>query len=461
MNYNLCDENWIPVLYRNGQFKEVGIVQALQEAGQISQIAASNPMDRVALLRFLLAIVYWCQGNPPAEDEKERILADGQFPKNWFGKLEQKKELFNLLGDGQRFLQDISAQRKRPITDLIHEVPAGNNFWHFNHAIDYHHGLCPACCARGLLRLPLFHVSGLPDLKSGINGVPPIYVMPLGKTLLETLRLNWRQHGGDLGVPAWEDCRMTPPTDAPVPLLTGLTVLSRRVYLHDPSESDECCIGCGKRVGELILSCEFQSAGSLENRHWKDPHVVYSSSDKAVKAPNLEDELIADSPWCQLFSAVSFPDESRGLTLFITGFSTSKAKYVDVWERTCKIGATNPDSVRQWKETVDNLRRLKPKDWDAMEPKGRKYTGIRAGVTAMTPHVETQVSRRIPELTANDGETDFQEGLQEYRKAIGILASSLYPNATSEHLDRQRQLQEAVRLARPRKSLAKKERKER
>jgi hypothetical protein len=50
MNYNLLDEPWIPVLYHNGDWKRVGIRQALAEAGRIRQIAASNPMGLFAQL---------------------------------------------------------------------------------------------------------------------------------------------------------------------------------------------------------------------------------------------------------------------------------------------------------------------------------------------------------------------------------------------------------------------------
>ncbi|MDP8239698.1 MAG: type I-E CRISPR-associated protein Cse1/CasA [Candidatus Hatepunaea meridiana] len=49
MCYNLLEENWIPVLYHNGDWKRVGIRRALEDAGNIRQIAASNPMDRVHL----------------------------------------------------------------------------------------------------------------------------------------------------------------------------------------------------------------------------------------------------------------------------------------------------------------------------------------------------------------------------------------------------------------------------
>jgi hypothetical protein len=50
MNYNLLDEKWIPVLYRDGRYERVGIRKALEDAGRIRQIAASNRMERVAEL---------------------------------------------------------------------------------------------------------------------------------------------------------------------------------------------------------------------------------------------------------------------------------------------------------------------------------------------------------------------------------------------------------------------------
>ena len=56
-NYNLLEEKWIPVLRSNGKFDHVGIYTALNEADRIRCIAAGNPMDRMAILRFLLAYI--------------------------------------------------------------------------------------------------------------------------------------------------------------------------------------------------------------------------------------------------------------------------------------------------------------------------------------------------------------------------------------------------------------------
>ena len=40
MTYNLLDEQWIPVLYRNGDCERVGIRQALSGAGRIRRVVA-------------------------------------------------------------------------------------------------------------------------------------------------------------------------------------------------------------------------------------------------------------------------------------------------------------------------------------------------------------------------------------------------------------------------------------
>ncbi len=61
MTYNLLREPWIPVLRHDGMFLRLGIIDALSQAHLIREIASSNPMDRVAIFRLLLSILYWCK----------------------------------------------------------------------------------------------------------------------------------------------------------------------------------------------------------------------------------------------------------------------------------------------------------------------------------------------------------------------------------------------------------------
>lgn len=456
-SFNLVVERWIPVLRDSGVNDRVNIREAMTEAGHIRQIAASNPMDRVALLRFLLAILYWCRGNPPSDNVMNRILTAGTFPSNWFEKLERQKNCFNLMGDGKRFYQDQDSvnRRERPVTDLLQEIPTGNNFWHFRHSTDRKNGLCLACCALGLLRLPLFSVSGLPDLKSGINGTPPIYVMPVGPSLLHTLCLNWTK-SSPLGTPTWEKPDAHPRNDQSVPLLLGLTMLSRRVWLHDSVAPEGACIGCGRLETELVAACEFQSAGNQANNFWIDPHVVYvdkpKAGRKALTTPDLTKRFFQmDKPWAPLFkgiceSPISQPYQTA-FRLLIVGFATEKAKNIDVWERTCIMphpglaDAQADGSVEKfsiWQDEGNKLFvRLKPKD----SKKVRELDAV--AVTAIRPHIESRVSAEVSDLLTQPNSA-WPKAVDKYRQMLPTIAKSLAPGFTTRAVQRQNQISIAL-----------------
>lgn len=446
-NYNLLAKRWIPVLWTGGKFGRVGIRKALQEAGRIRQIAASNPMDNVAILRLLLALLYWCKGNPP--DEGRGVSGDSSIA-DWFSKLDANRDCFNLLGEGTRFYQDRRAERSRASTDLIQEIPTGNNFWHFRHSTDGMNGLCAACCAMGLLRLPLFSVSGLPDLKAGINGTPPIYVVQLGISLLETLCLNWVPRV-ELGDPAWVQPDIFPGPAAPVPLLTGLTLLSRRVWLHEPSGPPDRCVCCGAMEPALIRTCEFQTAGKQENNLWNDPHVVYLDRNprKAFKAPDLTaaGKFRMDRPWLDLLTRIvetaKFGLADDPTSLLVVGFATDKAKNIDVWERTIGLPSTGSKSqetaslIQRWQTEGSSLaRRIRPPNEKAS---ARKHIEIPATLDAVRPHVENRVSARLGELMAGAAGA-WNHAAAEYHPMMNVIAQSLSPGFTTAAVSRRKQI---------------------
>lgn len=450
MNYNLLEQKWIPVLWKNGNADRVSIIEALTQAGQIRQIAASNPMDRVAILRFLLALLYWCKGNPP--DDKGSISS---FPSDWFKKLDEHRGCFNLLGDGERFYQDPTAKRRRPVTVLLQELPAGNNFWHLRHSTDNRSGLCPACCALGLLRLPLFSVSGLsgpgePNLMAGINGVPPLYVVPWDKSLLKTLIANWTAHP-NIGTPSWVHHGGVPNTDADVPLLTGLTLLPRRVHLHEPIKAGDACTGCGLTDLPLIHACEYQTAGKQENNRWNDPHAVYLDGEtrKAMRAADLtaSARFRMDRPWPDLVARLL--ESGKSGTLLVVGFATHQAKNIDVWERSIEM-RTSASASETAPALVNNWRL---QGW-AMEKKleriQRSETEGAALIAAIRPHVEAKVSENAAKLISG-GEDAWEQASREYAPMMSAVAKSLSPGVTTAALRRRRQIEYAKPDMQPKK----------
>lgn len=444
MDYNLLVEPWIPVLMNDGVYERVSIKTAFSKAGRIRQIAASNPMDRLAIFRFLLTLLYWCKGNPNPNEWD--VIADS-FPADWFAKLDDNKECFNLLGCGKRFYQDKTAQRKCGTTELLQEIPTGNNFWHFRHSIDEVNGLCPACCAMGLMRLPLFSVSGLPDLKAGINGTPPVYILPCGISLLQTLKINWKPHI-NLGVPTWDQPDIQPQYGDDVPLLRGLTLLSRRVLLHEPDEQTGSCIGCGLKNTTLIHSCEFQSAGSQKNDKWNDPHVVYlvKESRKSLVAPDLRGagKFRMDRPWTDLLSNIDF--STNPFSLFVVGFATNKALNVDVWERnlffksTTLKGEKAASLLEQWKkEGGAFVRKVQSTEENKLKQK-RNEALFTSQIAALRPHIEGSVSARVDELITGN-EDAWEKASNEYRPMMEAVAKSLSPGFTMSAVKRRREIE--------------------
>jgi hypothetical protein len=456
ITYNLLDEEWIPALYRNGDWKRVGIRKALEDADRIRQIAASNPMDRVAILRFLLAVLYWCKGNPP---EQAEAIALQSFPPDWFSKLDDNRDCFNLLGDGKRFYQDRTARRQRAATDLLQEIPTGNNFWHFRHSTDKVNALCLPCCMLGLLRLPLFSVSGLAGrsksdyLKAGINGVPPVYVVPWGMSLLETLAANWAP-SEDLGDPSWVQPDVCPTPGEIVPLLTGLTLLSRRVWLDDPEPSG-ACVACGAAGTPLIRTCEFQTAGKQENELWTDPHVIYSDT-KPRRTSRAQDLTAAgkfrmDKPWPDLLARIietgKLSCRGKPTSLLIVGFATDNAKNIDVWERTIEVpldstirGASASLLARWQKEAFNLTRATLPRNDKASK---RKHAEIPPALASIRPHVESRVSAKLRELLAG-GDTAWQEAAKEYGPMMDAIAQSLSPGFTTAAVQWRNQIASAI-----------------
>ena len=468
MNYNLLDEKWIPVLYRDGAWDRVGIRKALEDAARIRQVAASNPMDRLAILRFLLTLLYWCRGNPPEDAGGEAVEA---FPSDWFSKLDANRDCFNLLGEGKRFYQNSAYRRikaEHTTNYLIHEVPSGTNKWHFRHSTDKMNGLCPACCAMGLIRLPVFATSAGKGMtydsgkSPGINSKPPLYVLQIGTSLAATLRLSWNKAKLETGTPEWETPNMQLPKTGEVPLLTGMTWLPRSVWLSDPKEHESECISCG-RTERLIWRCVFDGKGSskAEARIWRDPHVLYSPSGKReVTSLRASDALgaadAAAGQWARIMGGLleSSVISSTGGSIWIVGFSTvQNDKYLEAVERVIPLRSP-PDQlqesiekVQRWQQKARGLGRrlIPPKEKKA----SRKHKEIAPMLSAIRPHVEGKVSAKVGELLAGNDDA-WEDAASEYRPMMWKVARSLSPGFTTAAVQRRKQIARVAPDMRPR-----------
>lgn len=305
-SYDLLTEKWIPIIWANGNPDKVGIRDALTKAGQIREVHASSPLDTVALYRFLLAVLQWCKRHS-AEQETARIPEQG-FPLAWVKKLDDQESnnRFELLGEAYGFYQDRRAwqevldrdkKRKkdksrkraenqdeeeafRPATDLLQELPSGSNVAHFRHTRDNVDGLCPGCCALGLIRLSAFVTHSAHGSKqqkpAGINGATPVYALPVGGTLLQTMRMNCRMPQKPNDQPGWMND--DPLKKENIGCEAALSWRPRRVWLERPSPTAprKRCTYCGAEE-RLITQIAFLPgwARPFEKSPWRDdPHLL-------------------------------------------------------------------------------------------------------------------------------------------------------------------------------------------
>ena len=459
MDYNLLEEKWIPVLWKDGHSSRAGIIEALTQAGRIRQIAASNPMDRLAILRFLLALLYWCKGNPP--DDKGSVSS---FPPHWFKKLDEHKDYFNLLGNGERFYQcrpKSGKETKLSANYLVQEVPTGTNSWHFCHSTDERDGLCPACCAAGLLRLPLFATSGGRGKPPGVNQKPPVYFIPLGRSLAETLCLSWiKVSDSVLGTPTWEKPDQSLPKHGKVPLLLGLTWLPRRVWLDDPVEFHTKCISCGMD-GPLIRQCVFAGIGSAktdgegEPRLWNDPHTLGEGEEILKPGNALGASDAAAGEWTRTAAGLIAANKAYAQkSMWIVSFATVKNdKYLEATER--EVALPNGLDDQQAQEGAEKIEKWQKEGWKLVgkaRPRGtsRKHLEIPPAVAAIRPHVEAKVSEKAAELISG-GEGAWEQASREYAPMMSAVAKSLSPGVTTAALRRRRQIEYAKPDMRPKK----------
>ena len=247
--YNLLEEKWIPVLYCDGKTDHVGIYKALSDARRIRQIAASNPMDRVAILRFLLALLFWCIRNEKFSladlDEKS-----ADIPENWLAKLKENRSAFNLLGDSKRFYQDelLKGKESRPIGDLLVEFPGADSVNHMRHVVhDGSYGFCPACCAMGILQLSVWAPANR-FYPASVNPGSAAYAFIEGKNLFQTLCTKLPETNPQADQAPWLGNKEPNSPDA----VTMLAWRPRKLWLNVGRENGHCA-NCGS-FGELITS---------------------------------------------------------------------------------------------------------------------------------------------------------------------------------------------------------------
>lgn len=304
--FNLWTEPWITLERPDGGIEREGIEQTLLRAHEFAFIYEPSPLIVVGIHRLLTAIL-----QDALDPRRDQHLLDlwkaGQFPAQAvreFGG--QYAECFDLFSPDAPFLQsaDLPLQpdkrdKIKSVAYLTPEMPAGTGVTHYRHGTQEAHFFCPSCAAGGLVAMPAFATSGGAGIKPSINGVPPIYVLPGGRSLFESLF-------SSLLLPEYQPEVASPEQNAAwwarqpiverrhevhkVGYLHSLTFPARRVRLH-PAQAHAPCTRCGHVAEWGARTMVFQMGESRpkDAPFWFDPFAAYrlpsGKSKKALPTP--------------------------------------------------------------------------------------------------------------------------------------------------------------------------------
>ena len=105
---NLTTEPWLPVVWTDGQFRKTSLCELFEHAEEVRDLAV-RPHERVALMRLLICIVQAALDGPGNDGDwrtcrPKIVLHALDYLKRW-------SAAFELLGNGQRYLQVIGLEK--------------------------------------------------------------------------------------------------------------------------------------------------------------------------------------------------------------------------------------------------------------------------------------------------------------------------------------------------------------
>jgi CRISPR system Cascade subunit CasA len=299
--FNLWRDPWISVESPNGTIDCLGIEQTLLEAHHLTAVYDTSPLVVVGIHRLLMAIL---QDMLKLTGSKSMLSLwkARQFPVDEIEKFGScYAHRFDLFSEQWPFLQTndlplypTKDNHLKTIAYLSQDFPCGTGVTHYRHGSESEQVFCPACCASGLVMIPAFATSGGAGIKPSINGVPPMYVIPGGKTLYESLFvslipatfLEGRYEAEDDHV--WwrrsENLVTRSSEVLTVSYLHSLTLPARRIRLH-PVSSEVICTRCGRStpIGVRTMVFEMGEMRPKDFPVWQDPFTAYKVGQKGLK----------------------------------------------------------------------------------------------------------------------------------------------------------------------------------
>ena len=135
-DYNLLDEEWIPVLLTDGGVEKVGILKAFERAYDIEDLACELPTQKIAIQRVLLAICYRVVSLEDEEDWGDLWRA-GLPMEAIRVYLEKWRDRFYLFGGRHPFMQAPDLRTPKDavsgLEKIVADVPNGEQLFTTRH----------------------------------------------------------------------------------------------------------------------------------------------------------------------------------------------------------------------------------------------------------------------------------------------------------------------------------------
>lgn len=295
-SYNLWTEPWITLEDQQGQLVQQGIEYTLLHAQDFLSIYDFSPLVIVGIHRLLTAILQDTLNEPYLQDEDllRELWRAGQFPEapiRQFG--EKYADRFDLFAPDRPFMQSgdlpFIPQKGDSLTSvakLFAEIPSGQSeVTHYRHTNDAEQVLSPAIVAAGLVAMPAFVSSQGRGLAPSINGVPPIYVLPAGRSLFDTLVAGLLlpmfrpSMAAKKQEQVWWKRKPIVERDkevSEVDYLYSLTFPARRIRVH-PQWREVICSRSGQPCEWSVRTMIFEMGERRPKKSawWQDPFVAY------------------------------------------------------------------------------------------------------------------------------------------------------------------------------------------
>jgi len=326
-SFNLWREPWITLERDDGTLVELGLADTITQAHRVSAIYDPSPVVVVGIHRLLSAILQ-AMYDPQRPQDLLRIQEASAFSREHideFGHLYANR--FDLFSHSEPFLQSADLPLEpdkgtaKPISQLLVETSRSTALEHYRHGRDADEAFCPACAAHGLVTVPAFTSSGGRGLRPSINGVPPIYVIPAGCSLKESLarslvlpRFQPPTRNRNADAPPWTRTPIVREEEVvEVGYLESLTFPARRIRLH-PQNRNTKCSRCGRHTTIAVITM-VSTMGRWRSKSvepWQDPFVAYNAGKSFVPLrPQAGKALWRDFATLFLVSGTGVKQERR------------------------------------------------------------------------------------------------------------------------------------------------------